>query len=177
MVAQPDYLIEGEVLDPAGPELLNVFRRNSVIAAAHKLFRRNLVEACLLDALDEFGCDAVIAHANAVLKRKICVPQIADPADEIGSDVVIARANEVLDRNPPETRFGLGDWAVSPEGISYLENAQVNIFCRKAAAVPYGTHTVFIGEVDLVNVHDPVDPLIYQDATYCFSVPTETKAA
>jgi flavin reductase (DIM6/NTAB) family NADH-FMN oxidoreductase RutF len=78
---------------------------------------------------------------------------------------------------PPETRFGLGEWAVSPEGISYLENAQINIFCRKAAAVPYGTHTIFIGEVELVNVHDPVDPLIYQDATYCFSVPAEIKTA
>ncbi len=78
---------------------------------------------------------------------------------------------------PPETRFGLGEWAVSPEGISYLENAQINIFCKKAAAVPYGTHTIFIGEAELVNVRDPIDPLIYQDATYCFSVPAEIKAA
>jgi len=78
---------------------------------------------------------------------------------------------------PPEARFGMGEWGVSAEGINYLETAQINIFCRKAAAVPYGTHTVFIGEVELVNVHDPVDPLIYQDATYCFSVPTGTMAA
>jgi flavin reductase (DIM6/NTAB) family NADH-FMN oxidoreductase RutF len=78
---------------------------------------------------------------------------------------------------PPETRFGLGDWAVSPEGISYLETAQINIFCKKAAAIPYGTHTIFIGEAELVNVRDPIDPLIYQDATYCSSVPAEIKAA
>jgi len=39
------------------------------------------------------------------------------------------------------------------------------------------THTIFIGEAELVNVHDPIDPLIYQDATYCFSVPAETAPA
>jgi hypothetical protein len=28
-----------------------------------------------------------------------------------------------------------------------------------------------------VNVRDPIEPLIYQDATYCFSVPHDSQAA
>jgi flavin reductase (DIM6/NTAB) family NADH-FMN oxidoreductase RutF len=70
---------------------------------------------------------------------------------------------------PAESRFGCGTWFTSAEGLLYLADAQVNIFCRKVAAVPYGTHTIFIGEAEAVNVHDPVEPLIYQDAKYCAS--------
>ena len=78
---------------------------------------------------------------------------------------------------PAEERFGLGDWKTSAEGVTYLADAQINIFCKKAAAVPYGTHTIFIGEAETVNVRDPIEPLIYQDATYCFSVPHDSQAA
>ena len=34
-----------------------------------------------------------------------------------------------------------------------------------------------IGEAETVNVRDPIEPLIYQDATYCFSVPHDSQAA
>ena len=78
---------------------------------------------------------------------------------------------------PAEERFGLGQWMTSAEGVTYLADAQINIFCKKAAAVPYGTHTIFIGEAETVNVRDPIEPLIYQDATYCFSVPHDSQAA
>jgi flavin reductase (DIM6/NTAB) family NADH-FMN oxidoreductase RutF len=77
---------------------------------------------------------------------------------------------------PAESRFGFGTWHSSAQGVLYLAEAQVNIFCRKVAAVPYGTHTIFIGEAEGVNVHDPIEPLIYQDAKYCFSVAGETTA-
>jgi flavin reductase (DIM6/NTAB) family NADH-FMN oxidoreductase RutF len=110
-----------------------------------------------------------LLHDIMLLARRFCVNLLR--RDQVDLSAAFSGALS------PEARFGLGEWAQSAEGISYLENAQVNIFCRKAAAVPYGTHTIFIGEVELVNVHDPVDPLIYQDATYCFSVPTEIKAA
>src|SRR5581483_6338448 len=43
-------------------------------------------------------------------------------------------------------RFEHGTWLTLADGLSYLDEAQVNIFCRKVAAVPYGTHTIFIGE-------------------------------
>jgi flavin reductase (DIM6/NTAB) family NADH-FMN oxidoreductase RutF len=77
----------------------------------------------------------------------------------------------------PEARFGCGSWLMSAEGVSYLADAQANIFCRKVAAVPYGTHTIFIGEAEAAKVSDPIEPLIYQDATYCVSVARETIVA
>ena len=77
----------------------------------------------------------------------------------------------------PEARFEHGTWLTSAEGVSYLAEAQLNIFCKKVAAVPYGTHTIFIGEAQAVNVHDPIEPLIYQDAKYCSSVAHEVPIA
>jgi flavin reductase (DIM6/NTAB) family NADH-FMN oxidoreductase RutF len=77
---------------------------------------------------------------------------------------------------PPEARFAFGTWLTSAQGLSYLADAQINVFCRKVAAVPYGTHTIFIGEAEAVHVRDPIEPLIYQDATYCFSVARDNPA-
>jgi flavin reductase (DIM6/NTAB) family NADH-FMN oxidoreductase RutF len=76
----------------------------------------------------------------------------------------------------PEARFACGTWLTSAEGVSYLADAQVNIFCKKVAAVPYGTHTIFIGEAEAVHVHDPIEPLIYQDSKYCSSVAHDAPA-
>jgi flavin reductase (DIM6/NTAB) family NADH-FMN oxidoreductase RutF len=112
---------------------------------------------------------ASLLHEIMLVARRFCVNLLR--RDQIALSAAFSGAL------PPETRFGLGEWGVSPDGVSDLETAQVNIFCRKATAVPYGTHTIFIGEAERVNVNDPIDPLIYQDATYCFSVPADIRAA
>jgi flavin reductase (DIM6/NTAB) family NADH-FMN oxidoreductase RutF len=72
---------------------------------------------------------------------------------------------------PPEKRFAAGDWLRSEDGLPYLADAQANLFCRKAAALPYGTHTIFVGQVEDVGVRDVIAPLLYQDAGYCVTAP------
>jgi flavin reductase (DIM6/NTAB) family NADH-FMN oxidoreductase RutF len=101
-------------------------------------------------------------HDIMLLGRHFCVNVLRRDQAELSTAFSGAMA--------PEARFGLGAWLTTADGMSYLADAQVNIFCRKVAAVPYGTHTIFIGEAEAVHVHDPIEPLIYQDATYCFSV-------
>lgn len=71
----------------------------------------------------------------------------------------------------PEKRFELGSWARSEEGIHYLTDAQANLLCKKAAARPYGTHTIFVGQVEDVGLRELIAPLVYQDATYCVTAP------
>ncbi len=79
---------------------------------------------------------------------------------------------------PPEERFERGAWRKAEDGLGFLEDAQANIFCRKVAAIPYGTHTIFIGEVVDVHLGEAVEPLIYQNATYrMFSLGPEQSAA
>jgi flavin reductase (DIM6/NTAB) family NADH-FMN oxidoreductase RutF len=72
---------------------------------------------------------------------------------------------------PAEKRFELGCWVRTEDGLPYLADAQANLFCRKAAALPYGTHTVFVGQVEDVGVRDLIAPLVYQDAGYCVTAP------
>ena len=103
-----------------------------------------------------------LLHDIMQLGRHFCVNVLRRDQVELSSAFSGAIA--------PEARFALGTWHVSANGISYLADAQANIFCRKVAAVPYGTHTIFIGEAEGAKVQDPIEPLIYQDAQYCHSV-------
>lgn len=72
---------------------------------------------------------------------------------------------------PPAERFNRGSWSFDDGGIAYLEDAQSSIFCEKVAAMPYGTHSLFIGEVRSVRFGGRQAPLLYHNASYCSSLP------
>lgn len=61
-----------------------------------------------------------------------------------------------------EDRFGLGDWQ-SEDGLPYLPDAQASIFCRVAERWRYGTHTIFVGQVEAVRTDADMDPMVYLD--------------
>jgi flavin reductase (DIM6/NTAB) family NADH-FMN oxidoreductase RutF len=71
----------------------------------------------------------------------------------------------------PEKRFEVGVWTRTEDGLPYLADAQANLFCRKAAALPFGSHTIFVGQVEDVGIRDVIAPLVYQDANYCVTAP------
>src|SRR5215472_14326630 len=146
----------------------------SVITAADQTRRHGMtataVTSLSLDPPSLIVCinRSTLLHDVMTLGRHFCVNVLRKDQDELS-----AAFSGAL---PAEVRFGLGSWLTSPEGVSYLDDAQINVFCRKVAAVPYGTHTIFIGEAEAVKVHDAIEPLIYQDATYCVSVAREDAA-
>jgi len=63
-------------------------------------------------------------------------------------------------------RFAHGDWAADARGTPYLRMAQATIFCCKSLTVPYGSHTVFFGNVEDIGIRDDIAPLLYQDGSY-----------
>jgi flavin reductase (DIM6/NTAB) family NADH-FMN oxidoreductase RutF len=71
----------------------------------------------------------------------------------------------------PAQRFSLGNWERDPTGMMVLPSAHANVVCRRMAAVPYGTHTIFIGQVLRARVDDRTRPLLYAEAAYCISQP------
>jgi flavin reductase (DIM6/NTAB) family NADH-FMN oxidoreductase RutF len=170
-------------LDSASDELRETFKRAlrrfpaavSVITSADQDRRHGMtataVTSLSLDPPSLIVCinQATLLHDIMLLARRFCVNVLR--RDQVPLSSAFSGAL------PAEERFGLGDWKTSAEGVTYLADAQINIFCKKAASVPYGTHTIFIGEAETVNVRDPIEPLIYQDATYCFSVPHDSQAA
>jgi flavin reductase (DIM6/NTAB) family NADH-FMN oxidoreductase RutF len=69
---------------------------------------------------------------------------------------------------PAQERFHVGEWKrIAGGGADYLRTAQANVFCTKVAAVPFGTHTIFIGKADDVLLNDDDQPLLYRNAAYC----------
>lgn len=72
---------------------------------------------------------------------------------------------------PPERRFETGPWQRAADGLPYLAGAQAAILCRKAAAIPYGTHLIVIGEVEDVLLGEEAAPLVYHNAAYCVAAP------
>jgi flavin reductase (DIM6/NTAB) family NADH-FMN oxidoreductase RutF len=146
----------------------------SVITSADQSRRHGMtataVTSLSLDPPSLIACinRTTLLHDIMLLGRHFCVNVLRRDQAELSSAFSGAAS--------AESRFGFGTWHSSAQGVLYLAEAQVNIFCRKVAAVPYGTHTIFIGEAEGVNVHDPIEPLIYQDAKYCFSVTGETTA-
>ena len=67
----------------------------------------------------------------------------------------------------PAERFGGEVWQRADTGMLLLSDAHANVVCRRVGAVPFGTHTLFIGEVVLARVDDASRPLLYENAGYC----------
>lgn len=71
----------------------------------------------------------------------------------------------------PEQRFAQGGWERHEGGVMLLPSAHSNVICRRVAAMPYGTHTVFIGQVVEARVNEATQPLLYENARYCAAHP------
>lgn len=65
-----------------------------------------------------------------------------------------------------EERFNEGDWQLSDLGAPYLADAQASFICRQVNRLEHGTHSVFLGEVQLAHAAEKIDPLIYVDGRY-----------
>jgi len=71
----------------------------------------------------------------------------------------------------PRERFRVGNWDRHESGLLTLAGAHARVVCRRAAAVPYGSHTLFIGQVVDARVEEATRPLLYENAQYCSAQP------
>jgi flavin reductase (DIM6/NTAB) family NADH-FMN oxidoreductase RutF len=69
------------------------------------------------------------------------------------------------DRSRQALRFASG-WDVDCDRPPRLADAQAAILCRRIHHHGYGTHSIFIGEVEAVTVRSEVNPLVYLDGRY-----------
>lgn len=97
-------------------------------------------------------------HDILLSARRFCVNVLRHDQSEVSTAFSGASS--------PEERFAIGEWAKHESGLDYLATAQVNVLCRKVAAVPFGTHTIFIGTAEEVILNDDTKPLLYRNASY-----------
>lgn len=64
-----------------------------------------------------------------------------------------------------EARFDHGAWSGGGTEPPVLADAQASLTCVTRTTVPYGTHTIFIGEVVDVRLSGTLAPLLYQDGS------------
>ncbi|HEX6374391.1 MAG TPA: flavin reductase family protein [Allosphingosinicella sp.] len=74
-------------------------------------------------------------------------------------------ARMFADRSQQALRFATG-WQVDCARPPRLADAQAAILCRRIHHHPFGTHSIFIGQVEEVVVREDVNPLIYVDGRY-----------
>lgn len=65
-----------------------------------------------------------------------------------------------------ESRFREGHWSADDNGVPFLNDAQANLFCRRARQIPFGTHDIIVGEVYKASFRDDVAPLVYCSGSY-----------
>jgi flavin reductase (DIM6/NTAB) family NADH-FMN oxidoreductase RutF len=74
-------------------------------------------------------------------------------------------AHMFADRSQQDLRFAEG-WSVDCADPPRLIDAQAAMLCRRIDHHRFGTHSIFIGQVEEVAVRDSVDPLVYLNGRY-----------
>jgi len=65
-----------------------------------------------------------------------------------------------------EGRFRDERWVTLASGAPVLLDALVSFDCRVVNRLPQGTHTIFLGEVERVQIGKKGKPLLYADGQY-----------
>ncbi|HEX4739287.1 MAG TPA: flavin reductase family protein [Allosphingosinicella sp.] len=74
-------------------------------------------------------------------------------------------ARMFADRRHQALRFSEG-WTVDCERPPRLVDAQASLLCRRIDHHRFGTHSIFIGQVEDVTLREEVAPLVYLNGSY-----------
>lgn len=66
-----------------------------------------------------------------------------------------------------EDRFDDALWVRDKSGMMVLKENHAVLICHRKVAIPYGTHTIFVGDVTGASVSEDTQSLLYADASYC----------
>lgn len=63
-------------------------------------------------------------------------------------------------------RFDVGEWREGPHRLPWLAGNAATVFCAVDQALSYGTHTIFIGRIEQVEVDPTARPLVYHAGAF-----------
>ena len=73
-------------------------------------------------------------------------------------------------------RFDQADWSELTTGAPVLTPCLATFDCRLVEIVPAATHSIFIGEVEAVQLEPDLDPLVYVEGDYGLIAPLLSSA-
>ena len=107
--------------------------------------------------------DASASAAAIAQNGRFCVNVLTDVQAKL-SDVFAGRMGA-------DDKFAHGNWTASPGGLPMLEGALVAYDCELKSDTLYGTHHIFIGEVDHTELAEAGIALVYANRSYGSTVP------
>lgn len=153
------------------PDLASVFKQ----AMRRVASTVNVITICVDGKPQGITATAMSALALDPPSLLVCINQAASVHPSMG-DVSHFRVNVLhrdqehiaqmfADRSQEALRFVTG-WEVDCARPPRLPDAQAAMLCRRTDHHRFGTHSIFIGVVEEVNVRDEVNPLVYCDGRY-----------
>jgi flavin reductase (DIM6/NTAB) family NADH-FMN oxidoreductase RutF len=151
--------------------------RADMLRAMRRLARSvTVISCCDGERRYSMSATAVDSLSTEPPSLLICINRTASifPPLDAGADfcinVLAAQHQDIAidcsGRLKGEARFTTGNWQTSGHGVPYLHDAQASLICRQDGRFEYGTHTVFIGQLQQVLMSGEVDPLVYVDGMY-----------
>lgn len=105
------------------------------------------------------ACDAIKKN------RRFCANVLSGAQSGV-SDLFSGRLKHVT-----ADRFGAVEWRSGATGAPILADALVSFDCELKTALLWGTHFIFIGEVEQIDISEQRSPLVYANRGYRRAVP------
>ena len=156
---------------PGEPPLADLFRQAMRRVAATV----NVVTICVDGQLMGMTATAMSCVSMDPPSLLVCINQALTmhaPMEDVSHFAVNVlhgdqqeMARMFADRTLKAARFVSG-WAVDGSRPPRLEAAQASFLCRRTDHHRFGTHSIFIGVVEAIDMRAEIDPLIYVDGAY-----------
>lgn len=65
-----------------------------------------------------------------------------------------------------DERFASGTWSDKPHHVPVLAEAVATIICELKATLPFGTHSIIVGQVESILTGTGSEPLVYHNGRY-----------
>jgi flavin reductase (DIM6/NTAB) family NADH-FMN oxidoreductase RutF len=101
-------------------------------------------------------------HQAIVEAGVFCVNVLRHEDRELSSLFSGAQGSEMRG----EARFGQGTWTSLATGAPVLHSALVSFDCKVVNRLVHGTHTIFLGEVERLQIGKKGKPLLYSEGQY-----------
>lgn len=103
---------------------------------------------------------------EAIRKNRRFCANVLSSSQSFVSDLFSGRL-----RHLNEDRFGAIPWRGGTTGAPIIEGAVVSLDCELKTALLWGTHFIFVGEVEQIELSEQRSPLVYANRGYRRAIP------